>query len=527
MSPARVRPATGLYAPRSRAEVIETLVTRAHRRLDALDDDTLQHLLEDTLYRERQRLESQAPVLDELDQLEALAEALVRRGRGARVTAGLALVRRWSNEIHGRFSLPAYRFASRVFPPALGALLAAAPARLGTWDVRPDQRVRVEGPLPLIRQLADEATLVLAPTHVSNLDSPIIGLALTLAGLPPFQYGAGLNLFGNPVLGWWMSRLGAYTVDRTKQAELYKDVLKDYSVLQLTRRHHSLFFPGGTRSRSGLLERRVKKGLLGTGVLAWQEMLAAGREDPEIYVVPMTLSYTLCLEARTLIEDFLADQGKQRYIITDDEFSQSRRVAAFAQRVLSLDASVVCRFGAPLDVLGRPVPEDATARAEAAQARRGYVCASDGTVQPDAQRDHVYTDMLARKLVEVWPRDATVLPTHLVAWAAWRSLEEAVDSTDPFRLVRAPVDLRRLGRGHFLSRLRRAQDAVRAGARQGRWHAELPSSAEGTLDTALDHFARYHTSRAVGADAAGLFVEDAKLCLYYRNRLAHADLEAS
>lgn len=526
MSGSSARPLTGLYAPRPRAEVLGALVDRARARLSALPPEELERLLEDALYQERRRLETQAPSPAEAERLDDLARALVAHGQDARLRAALGLVRVWSDEIHGHFSLPAYRVASRFFPPALGALLAAAPRALGSWDVRPEQRVRVDGPLPLLRTLAEEATLILAPTHVSNLDSPIIGLALTLAGLPPFQYGAGLNLFSNPVLGWWMSRLGAYTVDRTKHAELYKEVLKDYSVLQLTRRHHSLFFPGGTRARSGRLETRVKKGLLGTGLLAWQEMLASGRPDAEVYVVPMTLSYTLCLEAKTLIEDFLSDQGKQRYIITDDEFAQGRRVAAFAQRVLSLDSSVVCRFGAPVDVLGHPVPAEASARAEAAHARRAYVCSREGVVQPDPQRDHVYTDMLASSLVAAWPRDATVMPTHLVAWAAWASLEEALGSSDPFRVVRAPVDRRRLARGHFLARVRRVQEAVRAGVAEGRWHAELPSSAEATLDVALDRFGRYHTTRAVAADAGGLFVEDPKLCLYYRNRLVHADLEA-
>src|SRR5678809_482113 len=111
-----------------------------------------------------------------------------------------------------------------------------------------------------------------------------------------------------------MHRLGAYTVDRTKRARLYKDVLKDYSIHSLVTRHHSLFFPGGTRSRGGAIESHLKKGLLGTGIAAWQEMLASGRPDPDVYVIPATLSYQLCLEASTLVEDFLAESGKQRYI---------------------------------------------------------------------------------------------------------------------------------------------------------------------------------------------------------------------
>jgi glycerol-3-phosphate O-acyltransferase len=37
----------------------------------------------------------------------------------------------------------------------------------------------------------------------------------------------------------------------------------------IERGYHSLFFPGGTRSRSGMVEKRLKLGLAGTGVEAF------------------------------------------------------------------------------------------------------------------------------------------------------------------------------------------------------------------------------------------------------------------
>src|SRR5690606_41359017 len=56
-----------------------------------------------------------------------------------------------------------------------------------------------------------------------------------LMGLPPFAYGAGLNLFSNPVLSYFMSSLGSYTVDRQKNNIIYKTVLKNYSTTILRR----------------------------------------------------------------------------------------------------------------------------------------------------------------------------------------------------------------------------------------------------------------------------------------------------
>jgi len=367
--------------------------------------------------------------------------------------------------------------------------------------------------------LTHEASVILVPTHISNLDSPLIGWALHQAGLPPFVYGAGLNLFSNKVMGWWMSRLGAYTVDRTKRAAAYKAVLKDYSVWCLRTRHHSLFFPGGTRARSGAVESRLKKGLLGTGLDAWQEMIEEGREDCDVYVVPLTMTFQMALEASTLIEDHLSESGKQRYIITDDEFAEPQTILSFARRILALDSAVVMEFGAPLDLLGRVVPADRAQRAAASIRRRGYVCDGEGRVQRDGQRDRVYTDQLARSICEAYQRGTRFMATHVAAAAAWGWLVEVAGHDDPFRVLRVPAEGRRLRDAELVKRINKLTLTLREGEAQGRWKTELPSTAYGILETALDRFKRYHRTRALNRDGDFIVVEDPKLCLYYRNRL--------
>lgn len=518
----------GLFQPQPRELVVRDLVNRSRRRLESLPDGAFESVLEDALWHERKRLERK-PDDPEHAVLDSLAHALVRGSRRERLDATLSLVRAWGDEIHGRFDPRVYRVATRVLPRALTALLSGRQGRLRDW--RPleeaETRIVVRGPLPFLHELSREATLVLAPTHVSNLDSPLMGLALYLAGLPPFVYGAGLNLFSNPMIGWWMHRLGAYTVDRTKKSTLYKDVLKDYSVRALTTRHHSLFFPGGTRARSGEIEPKLKKGLLGTAIVAWQEMLAAGRPDSEIYVVPCTLSMSLVLEAATLIEDHLAESGKQRYIISDDEFAQPRRLAAFANRVLDLDSAAVVRFGRPLDVFGNPVSTDPAERREQARRRKGYVVDRDGKVQWDDQRDHVYTMRLAEALCDAYVENTEVLATHAAAAAAWTCVARQVGSTDPFRLVRSPIEKRRLAPDQLRAELGALLDRVRASAAAGRGHVTtLEADPDAVLATALDRFGRYHRSRALVRRGSELVVEDPKLCFYYRNRLTWLDRPA-
>jgi glycerol-3-phosphate O-acyltransferase len=521
------RPLSGLYTPRPRRLVVAEMVGRARKRLSSLDDSALVDLLEDVVYHERQRLRRRTEP-EQLERVDAAAHAVVRGDRHGQTEAMLALVAAFSDEIHGRFDPRVYKIATRMLPRALTALLSQRKRR-GGWSPDPSTRLVVEGDVQWVRELAQEATLILAPTHVSNLDSPMIGLALYLSGLPPFVYGAGLNLFSNPVMGWWMHRLGAYTVDRTKRSSLYKDTLKDYSVRSLTTRHHSLFFPGGTRSRSGLVETRVKKGLLGTGLAAWQEMIAAGRPDSDVYVVPLTLSFQLVLEANTLIQDHLAEAGKQRYIIDDDEFARPRRLVEFANRVLDLDASVVARFGTPLDCLGNPVPRDRIARAAESARRRRYVTDRTGAVEIDPQRDRVYTDRLSDALVKAYPKGAQAMVTHMVADAAWTCLEQKLGTRDVYRILRSPLEQRRLDPGELRQHLTATVERVRAGVVAGRWHADLtpgPDAVELVLHQGLDRFTRYHRSYALIRQRDAFVVEDPQLCLYYRNRLQYTHVEA-
>jgi glycerol-3-phosphate O-acyltransferase len=526
-------PSTGLYDPQPRQLVLRDLVRRARERLDRLPDGSLAELLEDALYEERQRLERGQAEEGEHERLDELARTLVRGDRQRRIDAAMALVLAWGEEIHGRFDPRMYRFATRLLPRALTGLLSQRRRpSVRRWfagegrDLNLRSRFDVRGNTALLRDLANEATLVLAPTHVSNLDSPLIGLALHLVGLPPFVYGAGLNLFSNPVMGFFLRRLGAYTVDRRKRARLYKDVLKDYSIQCLVTHHHSLFFPGGTRARSGHLETRVKKGLLGTGVVAWQEMLARGKERPDVYVVPATLTFQLVLEANTLIEDFLEREGKHRYIISDDEFAEPRTVANFARRVLDLDDSVVVHFGDPMDCLGNPVAVDPDERAEQSMERRRYVTDHEGKVEWDEQRDRCYTDRLAQAVGKAYPRGTAVMATHLAAWVAWTLLEERIGSRDPFRLVRVPALSRHLVREKYTDRLNWAMGVVDRGVAEGRWGTLLPPTSEEVLEQALHRFAVYHRSHALVARDGELVIEDPRLCLYYRNRLDHALLFA-
>ena len=214
-----------LFNVEPRSRWIKEMAKRAQTRLEAKNPTTLQQHLEETLYFERKRLERSRDNPEDIRRADALSKALVRGVRADQITAAMDLVSGWTEEIHGRFNPRVYRLATRVGPKALTALLTANASRLRHQDFDLARRVVIRGHVPHVRDLIREGTVILAPTHVSNLDSPLLGLSLYLSQMPPFVYGAGLNLFSNPLLGWWLRRLGAYTVDRTKKAPLYKQTL--------------------------------------------------------------------------------------------------------------------------------------------------------------------------------------------------------------------------------------------------------------------------------------------------------------
>ncbi|MEP6866854.1 MAG: 1-acyl-sn-glycerol-3-phosphate acyltransferase, partial [Deltaproteobacteria bacterium] len=306
------------------AEVERRVVARRVAESKLGGDASLEYVLNDVAFSEIKRLEASRHKNGALDRWKDLSRRLMAMSEPDKEQELRDLVRFYGRDVVGNFDPRVYKFATGIGPSLLNTLFSPTTAfrhgfgMLGNLD----QRIHPDGEVELARACAERGTVIITPTHSSNMDSPAIGFALMRARLPPTTYGAGKNLFTNPFISFFMRNLGAYRVDRRLRFELYKDVLKEYSTVLLEHGYHSLFFPGGTRSRSNLVEKHLKLGLLGTSVTAYKNMVREGQPNKRLYVVPATINYRLVLEAETLIDDYLAETGKSRYIITDDEFSR-------------------------------------------------------------------------------------------------------------------------------------------------------------------------------------------------------------
>jgi glycerol-3-phosphate O-acyltransferase len=498
--------------------------------------------ISETLWWEQERL-SDADPADEDAQADKVFYAEIRRAL-PRVseTEQLRLleriVRRYANEIAGNFSPTVYKLAAKVGPPMLSALLTGlSPRRLLDRDPIPrlDQHVIVEGEVANLARLRERGTLIVTPTHSSNLDSLVVGFAVHELGLPPLTYGAALNLFRNPIVGRFMHNLGAYTVDRRKRDPLYKQTLKTYASVALEFRADNLFFPGGTRSRSGALERTLKKGLLGCSISAYRNNLLRRRPAPDVYIVPCTVSYPLVLEASTLIEDWLAEAGKSRFIIVDDEFSRWERWLDFMRGIFSLDLKIHLRFGRPLDPFGNEVDAEGASRDPKHRPidPRGYL-EVDGVLTEDPARDAEYTRTLESRILAEFERESVIHPTHVLAFTCFELLRRARPELDLYRLIGSIGSEQSLALPEVedelevvleqLHTLARA-DRVRLSAVVG--DAAAQADVAPLMRAALRSFGTYHSKPVIERRGVRLHVGDSKLLFYYRNRLDGYELRGA
>ena len=481
----------------------------------------------DTIYDEMHRLEENDGDRSSFAYYKRLHHATLKESVDGHKRLLRELVEVFVDEVIGEFDDRVYALTAKVAPPALGLLLnSMSPLRIldsigGSKSIT--DQLMISGDVEGLRRVTQKGTVVLVPTHISNLDSIMIGYGLHSLNLPPYTYGAGLNLFSNKLLGFFMRNLGAYKVDRKKTAELYKKVLKTYAGFTMEMGYHNLFFPGGTRSRSGMVETKLKKGLLGMALNAYIHNLKKGK-NRDIFVVPCTLNYQLVLEAETLIDDFLKDTGKNRFIIEDDEFSQPKRILDFVTGLFSLHSRIHMVLGAPMDVFGNLINkkgESLDGRGRVID-RKKYVMQGDEVVF-DPRRDAEYVRELSMEITDSYAKNTVINSTNLVSFVVFQMMVNENPGLDLYRLLRTggisgELDLREVyvSLERVLVRLRRLAAAGKL-ALDDNLYVKDPIFI---MSEALSHLKIFHQRPALSRQGDRLVPGNRRLLYYYQNRLA-------
>jgi glycerol-3-phosphate O-acyltransferase len=499
------------------SEVVKRICT-AHEP----DRARLEIALNDAAFHEIRRLENQhdEEARDRLGYWRAMIRRVGKMDDVEQRRVLHTIVTKMTRDVAGNFDPRVYRFARRAVPRLIGGVME--PRRMMAAAPEPLERVlKVQGDLEHLRHLQNEGSLVFVPTHSSNLDSIVLSQALEISGLPPVVYGAGKNLFTNPIISFFMHNLGAYRVDRRIRVSLYKDILKLYSQVMIERGYHSLFFPGGTRSRSGMIERRLKLGLLGSAVEAFTTNQVR-RVDRPVWFVPTTINYGLVLEAETLVRDWLMEEGQARFIIEDDEFSRIDRWFAFFRKMVGMRGACIIRFGEPIDPFGNRV--DGRGRSLTPTGRAidpgGYV-EHRGKPVIDAVRDAAYTRELGEVLAKRYEEDTVLMSTQVVAHVLFRDLVQSTPGMDLFARLRLRGEIG-LDREALCQGLGEARDRLCALEAKGRVRTsdvvKEDTPAE-LLERALNFWNGYHDSTAATLEGDRIVLGDPSLLLYYQNRL--------
>lgn len=510
-----------------REDIVREVVRRMEERC-VEERLSLDYVLNEVAYEEIRRLEAQRD--DEARESLGFWKSSVRKigkmSEAERRELFGAISERMVKDIAGNFDARVYAIATKAVPHMLTGVMKPRSLpedlwHLGSGHIPIDDLLSVEGSTEQLRLLAKRGTLVFVPTHSSNLDSVALGYALMRENLPPVVYGAGKNLFTNPIISFFMHNLGAYRVDRRIRAVLYKEALKTYSTVMIERGYHSLFFPGGTRSRSGMVEKKLKLGLAGTAVEAFARNRTRGLHRP-IFFVPTTINYGLVLEAETLVEDWLKESGRARYIIEDDEFSQIDRWVAFFRKLAGVESACVIRFGAPIDPFGNVVDADGRSRAQDGRAidAGGYVM-KRGVACLDVRRDAAYTRELGQSIARAYETETVLMATQVVSHVLFRRLVRETPGIDLFGRLRHRGEVA-MGREELHTELAVVLERLRAMAERGEVHlSERVRTWEpaALVDRVMKAFVGYHRKTILTEHEGTIVIEDPTLCLYYQNRM--------
>lgn len=446
------------------------------------------------------------------------------------------IILRYADEIAGNFKKSRYRMARSIVTFGFARLLNATRAK-GFWSIFKTKftlqdKIHITGEIDQLRTLAREGTIIMVPTHFSNLDSILIGWVISALGLPAFIYGAGLNLFNIRIFAYFMDSLGAYKVDRRKKNLLYLETLKTYSSKAIQNGCHSLFFPGGTRSRSGQIEKRLKLGLLSTAIEAQRINYQKGKRNAleKIFVVPVTLNYNFVLEAPSLISQYLKLQGQERYYVENDEYSTSYKISAFLIKFFTKGSHISVSIGKAMDVLGNFVDNEGNSYDKKGRVidTQEYFTQDGRIISHNQQREDEYTRMLSERIVEEFHRINKIFASHLVAFTAFEILKKRYRKLDLYNFLRLPDEDLIIEKEVFNKVFNQLLQQVHSLHNEGKVGISpyLTGDPEEIISHGLKNVGMYHSKRPlVRLKNGDLTTEDLNLLFYYHNRLVGYNLE--
>ena len=501
--------------------------------------DDLEPLLAKTIYLEKRRSKNNKWKVDPEDEVKywsSLSNELnaITSNNGSQeeyLELLKRIINRYDEEIVGTFKPKTFRFTSRFLNIFFKRLLNTAAGRnhRRLWGNKHQlkEKIKVYGEVDKLKALFKQGTVVMVPTHFSNLDSMVIGYAMQSAvGIPAFSFGAGLNLFDNEIVGYFINRLGAYRVDRRKKNPIYLECLTSMAAYSIQKGVNNLFFPGGTRSREGSMEDRLKLGLLGSSIEAQRNMVIEGKKE-KVFIVPLILGYNFVLEAKFLIDQHLARTGKEKYIKSKDEFKSYRKITKFIWSLFSEKSDISVSFGEPMDIMGNLVDDQGNSiDTNGEQIDLKDYFSLDGEIKANPQRENVYTKILGDRILDSYKRNNVVLTSHLLAYAAFKILEKSHDG-DVYSLVNLSKDKAQIDYDYLETIIARLQAVLLEWEKEGKikLSREVKWEPRRIIEDGIKNLGIYHAQKPLLMKKGKVWSDSLKILYYYHNRIKIYELD--
>ncbi|MEM7039474.1 MAG: glycerol-3-phosphate acyltransferase, partial [Bacteroidota bacterium] len=269
--------------------------------------------------------------------------------------------------------------------------------------------------------------------------------------------------------------------------------------------------------------------LLGTAVEAQRKLILQNPTDyKRIYIVPLVMSYHVVLEASNLIAEYLKREGKERYVLVQDDFRSTRKTLSFIYNFLGSGSEMVFSFGEPMDLFGNRVNSDGISIDKTGKSLDlGDYFRSNGEIVYDIQRNKAYTRVLGDKILERYYKINMVFSSHLVAFAAFQTILKTTGK-DIYSLFTVPEEDIQLDYEEFCNVVERLHIRLRELERAGKVQLaeHLVQNIPNIVAHGIANLGIYHVQKPLKRNDDGQIVtEDLKLLHFYHNRMNGYELE--
>ena len=423
------------------------------------------------------------------------------------------IINRYTKEITGNFKRTHYSFTRRLIIAFFARLLNTARLRNPFGNLDLDSKINIIGKIKKLRKLSKIGTIVMVPTHFTHLDSALIGWTISHLGLPAFMYGAGLVLYNMNLFSYFFNSLGAYKVDRRKKHLLYLETLKTYTQQAIINDCHNLFYPGGTRSRSGSIEEKLKLGLLGSALDAQKEL---DNKNKKIFIVPVTFNYQFILEAPALINQHISSNNPDKFYLDDLGYSNSFKIITFLIKFFSKSNRISVSFGQPMDIYGNSVN------------KKGSINKINKVIlNNDYSKKSEILNTLSKKIVQEHKSGTQVFSSMLIAFLSFEIINNKYKRLELYNIFKLPNNDLEIEVIYFTKFYNKAIKVIQelASNNKIKLSDEINYPIDKQIKIGCENLGLYHPIRPVQLKNNIIKIKNIKMLYYYHNRLVGFNIE--